>query len=507
MRLIRLVSDDPRGLFDSKFDTDIKIKRGQQIALQSASFSEQINVVNIDSSNNGLSFQYKAGNSIDIDITEGEYNDANKDDLFLDITNKLNMAVPFQSGKEIGSVYDCDLDSVSNKVEIGYQRSDFLQASARVARDQSSFSVQGGLAQMQQLTFKLQSTIGNTTDDRSKYCSLGGWSPFGGGMMFRLKVCNFVDNASGVDDNGFTMGLSDISPRDATTGWENKTTMSNNDKTYALHLRRLGDDLQIKTKGGAFADVVGVKPNKLDQASDDNDVYEWHIDSGRLKCIQYKIVGGVGGVETATTLLDIDFPQGTTLYPFLVLHGGENSIKVRNVVNTINPFSSGLSPTDLILDDNHPDVVEGEGGVLTAPSFSGGNGLSDNLLSISNTLANFFGFEANNIFQQGGPNFFFVADNIFLATLSNVSFIVELRNIQIESYNSATGQRQNIIAVIPTTGADNGGDDIIEYEPNNLYFIDILEDSLIRNFTARILRIDGSQPALSGLSVLTLLIK
>jgi hypothetical protein len=83
--------------------------------------------------------------------------------------------------------------------------------------------------------------------------------------------------------------------------------------------------------------------------------------------------------------------------------------------------------------------------------------------------------------------------------------MIELRNIQVDSYNSDTGQRQNIIAVIPQQTAGVKG--IIEYEPNNLYFIDILQETLIRNFTARILRIDGSRPKLSGISVLTLLIK
>jgi hypothetical protein len=512
MRLLRLTSEDRNGLFDAKFDTDIKIKKGDQIALQSASFSEQINVLVIDSTNNNLSFQYKNGASIDIDIAEGTYDDTNKDDLFLDITNKLNLGVPFQSGKEIGAVYDCDVDTTTNKVNIGYLRSDFLSASARVARNQSAFSIVGGNPAMEPLTNKLQSTIGDTTDDRSKYVSLNGWNPFGGGMMWRMKICNYVDNASGVDNNGFTMGLSDISPNDPTNGWTNKDTMSNADKTYALHFKRLADDLQIKQKGGAFTNT-GVQANKLDQASDDNDVYEWHIDQGKLKCIQYKITGGVGGVETATTLLDIDLPQGTKLYPFLVLHGGVNSIKVRSVVNTIDPYQPA-TPNDkttyinnLVNDDNHPDNALEADGMLGAPNFSGGNGLSDNLLSMSVGLSSFFGYESNNIFSQGGPNFFFEAESVFLATLSNVSFIIELRNIQIDSYNSATGQRQNIVAVVPTTGSNAGGDDIIEYEPNNLYFIDVLEDSLVRNFTARILRIDGSQVRLSGISVLTLLLK
>ena len=144
-------------------------------------------------------------------------------------------------------------------------------------------------------------------------------------------------------------------------------------------------------------------------------------------------------------------------------------------------------------------------GAVPTPNFSGGNTPSDNLLSFSQSLGQFLGFNNNVLFQVSGFFTFFEADKIFLATLSNVSFIIELRNIQINSYNSDTGQRQNIVAVVPQQTAGLQG--IIEYEPNNLYFIDILEDSLIRNFTARILRIDGSTPKLSGLSVITLLIK
>ena len=143
--------------------------------------------------------------------------------------------------------------------------------------------------------------------------------------------------------------------------------------------------------------------------------------------------------------------------------------------------------------------------VGTAPSFNGGNGLTDNILTLSTALQTFFGFDANVTFSQGGPNFFFVADRIFLATLSNVSFIIELNSIQIESYNSANGQRQNIVGVVPQQVQGIAG--LVEYEPNNLYFINILENALVRNLRARILRIDGSRVRLSGLSVLTLLIK
>jgi hypothetical protein len=81
-----------------------------------------------------------------------------------------------------------------------------------------------------------------------------------------------------------------------------------------------------------------------------------------------------------------------------------------------------------------------------------------------------------------------------------------LIGIKIDSYNAGTGSRQNIIGVIPKTNNTVEGS-ITEYEPNNLYFINVEQDALVRNWRARILRIDGSSIILNGLSIITLLIK
>jgi hypothetical protein len=78
--------------------------------------------------------------------------------------------------------------------------------------------------------------------------------------------------------------------------------------------------------------------------------------------------------------------------------------------------------------------------------------------------------------------------------------------VKIDSYNAGIGSRQNIVAVVPKTNNTVEGS-ITEYEPNNLYFINVEQDALVRNWRARILRIDGSPIILTGLSVITLLIK
>jgi len=495
-----MVSEDPHGHFESIFDTDIKVKAGEQIALQSASFSEQINTLSIDASSNDLSFQFKSGTSVDIKLTEADYDNTNKDDLFNDITNKLNAGLVFAAGKAMGLNFLAVKDNATDKVNIGYIRSDFLDVQSRVARSQGAYGVQGGTVLMESLSRKLQSTIASTTDDRVKYYAEIPWAANGGGMMWRVQVCNFVDTGS-ITTNGFEIGLSNISPDDPTNGWASKTSMSNADKTYAVKYRGGGDQIQFTSTPTSGYQDSGFTPNKYDNtASDDNDIVEFHISENKLKAVRYKVVGGTSSTDE---IFNIDYPQGTALYPFLILHGSVNNIKVRGAVHSIDPFMPLPSPNnDNTKDDFHIDHADMVG---TAPSFNGGAGNTDNLLSMSVSLAEFFGYEANNIFGQGGANFFFEAERIFLPTLSNVSFMIELSSLQIESYNSATGQRQNIIAAVPQQVQGIQG--LVEYEPNNLYFINILESTLLRTLKARILRIDGSRVLLSGLSVLTLLIK
>jgi len=218
MRLIRLVSEDTQGHFDSIFDTDIVVEKGQQIALQSASFSEQINTISIDASNNDLDFQFKGGTSITIALDEADYDNENKEDLLTDITTKLNKGLVFAPGKAMGLNFLAHIDPTSDRIEIGYQRSDFLNAYSRVDRNQSAYNVIGGQPTIEPLSTKLQSTIGDSTDDRAKYYAEIPWAFNGGGMMWRVQVCNFVDNGEVFENNGFEIGLSNISPNDPTNG-------------------------------------------------------------------------------------------------------------------------------------------------------------------------------------------------------------------------------------------------------------------------------------------------
>ncbi len=66
MRLLRLTTDNTDAFFDNNFNTDIQIEQGQQIALQSCSFSEQISILKVDGTNNQLQFKYSGNNTLSI---------------------------------------------------------------------------------------------------------------------------------------------------------------------------------------------------------------------------------------------------------------------------------------------------------------------------------------------------------------------------------------------------------------------------------------------------------
>ena len=99
----------------------------------------------------------------------------------------------------------------------------------------------------------------------------------------------------------------------------------------------------------------------------------------------------------------------------------------------------------------------------------------------------------------------FLGDQIFSIGLSLNSYIIQLLNIKIDSYDSFKQQRENILAIIPD--GNSMGD--IDYSPPELFFIDLLnkEPLTIRNIKARITNSDYSELEMEGLGIINILIK
>jgi hypothetical protein len=133
----------------------------------------------------------------------------------------------------------------------------------------------------------------------------------------------------------------------------------------------------------------------------------------------------------------------------------------------------------------------------------------------SANLATFLGYDTQRQPQNG---FQFVAEPVFSAQrVFNIkteadAYLIELMNIQIDSYDSFSksllpsgGQRKNLLSVIPSSNI-NGN---LVYFPPYATFIDLLnkESLYLRNIKARVLNMDYSEISARGLSSMVLLIQ
>lgn len=522
MRLIRLTTQNEKGRFDNDFNADIYINKGQQVALQSASFHEEVGEIIVNSLNNEIVFTYDTNQTpLTIALNTVTYNSTNHQVLFDDISKRLNNALvspvaPSNAFKRllIGLVFKAEL--VKNRTQIGYRRSNYISSRGRVNADEAQFiGMESGPASAN--TYRSLSAA-NVTDDSVKYFSEIPWSPFGGGSVFRTKIINYVDTGTGNADNGITFGLSEVEPDE----WSASATMTAEQKTYYIKFIREGVAYNTKIKGGVEG-ASGAVPNKCDGSNpntEENDYLEWRVNAGRLQGVLYR----GNPHDDLVVLVDIPFPTGTKLYPFVTMQGGATAVRLDTLNHSIDPYYG-----EPLTSFNFEEDDDSNGGTsLTAnPPISGHSGLvvsatANTSIVMSADLSEFLGFDGitNIPFSDNGQRItptnnpdlnligigsVFTSSHIFTATLSNVNYLVELHNLQIESYNSDSGNRENIIASINRHSGPSQG--IIEYESNYPYFINIKENGYIRNLQARILRIDGAELNLIGQSVINLLIK
>jgi len=132
------------------------------------------------------------------------------------------------------------------------------------------------------------------------------------------------------------------------------------------------------------------------------------------------------------------------------------------------------------------------------------------------TIANWFSFNNNTVkigINSGLVNdydFTITSDDVFGPVVYNKSVVVELLNIELNSYDSLKKGRLNILDVVPDDSSNtNNQSNIISYEPNNVNFIKLnyINDVLQRTFRVRLLNKFLKPIKTTGLIVLTLLIK
>jgi len=482
MKLIRITSNHPRGHFENLFNTDIVIKEGSEICLKNATFSTIPDTFTIDGNNNEIKFKFtQTGTEIVALLTEREYTQSNFETLFTDMTTQLNNNLTL-TGKQIGVQFKVH-DNTEGKFVLKYNISPFVL-------DQHYFKNKGNNITITSTginNIQLRSNQANITDDSSILYSV---KPFikGCGVM-RCVLERFNDTGS--DENGFYMGMTRIKP----TEWD-EPTLSALDKDLFIRARRDG------ANGGTYE--VQYLDNTLSPVDVDSgiapavgDIIEIARVGGNLQVGKYT----AGVYSLIHTVND----KNTDLYyPYFICRTNGNDLRLKNCRVQLNP--EFLDKNRVLLQDGEFSSEETLGAVpRPQPQLK-----TQNTLTFSNlNLMEFLGFDISDAtltrtLKAVEP--IFKGDNLFDFSIFNDTYLVVLENLDLKSYDGFDGVSRSILDVIPAT--DNNGNQVIEYEPNTLNFIDLRSKKLnLRNIRGRLLKSDLTEPNLRGLLNITLLIK
>ena len=527
-RLIRLYKDYEDNIplgrianFNNNFNTDLVLKPNSQIALQSIAIDSVDSEFTIDTSNNIVQWSItdQADNYNQFLIPSGDYNSRNFNLLVSRLTDEFNKSTDFDMYNEaptllqyyIGLEWQVDIDVPAGSViDIGYKIGNLYWTDQKYLRiatniditevDQDRETYELGGADAAYGSLSLVKNIINT-----KYVSKGCGSIRTQCMLMDNNGQDFQQNG-----NGFILGFvtdGDLNPEDITLA----------NIKYGIWYS-LFDEASRRYRvvlNGAVTSSGADQLPTYTQADTANDIQEVMINGDEIYFNIYQngvdqpvVLNSDEGVNISGGVVPYD---GSELYPILVFFSGSDFVSVDNFISTESQYQS--KPT--IPGDYYPDF----GHALQPARDAAGTGLtalSNNYLEFqSGEVANFLGFDSrfNGTFNSGptsatdgtSRDFIFVGDTKFNPSYFADSFLVELKNITLDSYDGLKETRKNVLAYISYSDADG----TFNYEVNNPIFIDLnnKKEILLRNIEANLLYGDYTEFAIQSDATMVLLIK
>ena len=331
----------------------------------------------------------------------------------------------------------------------------------------------------------------------------------------RARLNKFV-NADGATPAGVVVGL--LKNTDTNRALLANPTAALDETALDFAIMTNRDNLnasvyQFNLGAGAFTDST-VSPHKTDNTGvSNNDIIDLALEEGKIKAIVR--TSAAGGTTHTLGTFDLTLEQQKEGYfPIVGVFGDSDTTRIGLCMASLDPFKMGsfTPPTydDALIDDLGPDHGTVGAGATPRPTPSKVATVS-NIVFGSLEVANFLGFDAVNLNPLAVANVgaVFTGDNSFSSNLGTNTYLIELLNLQINSYHGLANGRKNILAAVPVSDVATNENGVIQYEPNNYTFIDLNNrfESTIRNIRARIIGNDFSSIETNGLAELSILIK
>ena len=535
MRIVRLTTTDPEGIFDNNFDSELIIKPQSQLALKSCVFETQNKVIDIDSSNNEITFQVKTGDPQTFAIPNGTFDANNYNFLFENMmtegNKKLIKSTPQNIGMEI--FYGVEKqDTHSGRFTQQYFQGEYFtgkannidpsgtypngQLALQLARGSVNYTRTGGTTQQAEGRFQSAFTgsTGQTFGDSfmyaDKYISRGA-----GQVSFQIRNVDMtIGNEQGI------FGFTTINPNTFTSA--NPPTI--NDIAYGVKITNTtatdgtgGSPYEYIVSGIATPSPVNLQFFGVPSStSSNNDYIRAGISGGQIYIDIHQVVGGN---PQATNILTEDYFFPDKLYPIWIsltsgARAGPGNINFvfTKLRWTASPREDRIVPEpqpqqDILTDTQSPPQPNTQQQNCFM-SFEG------------ESLASFLGYRFTR--SPSVPGWFtiipvsnrpgnlqiryeVIGDDLFRPTALSDAFIVELLNLQVNSYDGLKESRKPYLAVVPRSDADGS----VIYDTTFPVFVDLDNADAInlRNIKARLLNSDGSEVLIEGLASLVILIK
>lgn len=371
--------------------------------------------------------------------------------------------------------------------------------------------------------------------------------------VWRARVSQFqkLSGTGGQDVfGGFTIALSKRNPHTSTDPFQHSDIIMgiqclSAETTNALYTCIINGgtpttDTSLGNNPNAIAgrtSADGTSINGLPANSPASDVIELNIQGDGTKRVVNAVVYQRTGVPAvpdpitfvSTSIGQMDYAvadeQGDDLYGYMFLHGATpaantHTCRLGNLRYTNDPFSQSaglptlaLSKGVTVFRDDENEIIEDMPITIPQPSKNPNTNYFINFnfkgIETETLLAEWLGFKHDRnpiIGFSNGKSVSFKADFLFGSKIVADSFIVQLLNLPLKSYDmSAERQgRENILAIVPV----NDNDLFVEFEPNNLLFLDIDNANEIQlvNLRLRILRQDYKSISTRGLSTIVLIV-
>jgi hypothetical protein len=287
-------------------------------------------------------------------------------------------------------------------------------------------------------------------------------------------------------------------------GWKegNDTAhIDQNDLTFYIQAQRLDEEYIVKGTNGIV--------RTTEHFTRIGDTVGLVLDQGMVYMIIYNPADATSIKEQLGAFPYDNFSEQTTdpLFPVLALIGNNSTTIVSNYrVNlTPNTADTGLKHVDLVL----------AGGVSSQPPASNAMNPHRYILNFPNlAIANDLGFNDTtfdtNDTTGNVRTFRLLANNVFQNVFNPDNYKIELLNINLESYDSQTQGRRNILGIIPISETFlDQNISLLQYEVNNILPLSVRNDTTValRNIRARLINSHNETAVTYGLSFINIMVE